>query len=268
MNRFETRARQIANRVPPEDLAGHPDGVLSLGYWCWVHFRRWVLPTVIFAVLLYLLGFRVAHRDTVRSAAIAAEILGDVQVFDDRAARLRLQERGALITALEKLLVPGAEPGLWPAVARVLGFDAHALFEEENRFELVSIFVEYVSSLPADLQSETMRLALLQALQGADLMRLEQVRVIAELPDDLRKELAGLSPSEFRSLFSGLQAYRAAEADRQHILKEVQEMAAQTERQKLQLEAALRQLDAESTELNRRVEATKNQTNAAQKKKR
>ncbi len=268
MNRFEARARHIATRVSPDFLAGHPDMDLSLSKIAWLRFRRWVLPTLVLVAGLYVLGFRPATPETHRLAAIAEEILGSAQGFDERVARLRLKERLVLITALEKLLVPGAEPGLWPAVARTLGFDAHSLFEEENRFELVSIFIQYISSLPAERQSETMRLALLQALEGADIMRIDQVRVIAELPPDLRKDLAALSQSEFRALFAGLQAHRASAADRQHVLKMVELLKAETERQKKQLEAELAQLHEDSVELNRKIEATKSQTDAVRQRRR
>lgn len=261
MNRFDLRARQIANRVSPDFLAGHPDIALSIPQIAWLKFRRWVLPTLVLVAGLYVLGFRPATPETHRLAAIAKEILGSAQAYDERAARLRLKERIALITALEKLLVPGAEPGLWPAVARTLGFDAHSVFEEENRFELVSIFVQYVSSLPAELQSETMRLALLQALEGADVVRIDHVRVIAELPPDLRKDLAALSKSEFRALFAGLEAYQADEADRQHLVARVRQMKLEVEGHRALLHLELTRLEEERAAISLRRQDTKDQLN-------
>jgi hypothetical protein len=268
MNRFEARARQIETRVSPDLLAGHPDSTPSILRIAWLRFRRWVLPTLVLAGGLYAVGFRPAAPETHRLAAIAKEILGSAQDFDDRAVRLRLLDRLALIKGLETLLVPGAEPGLWPNIARVMGLPQRALWDEDRRFELLGKVIEYASSLPVNVQHSTLRLWLLQAVKDADITQLEYVRVIAELPPDLRGELKALSPSEFRVMLAGLNAYQTTKGDRQHLLARLEQSRQEVEWHRSQLLLELTHLEKEQSDLVRKRQETKAKTEELRQNKR
>lgn len=268
MNPFEARARQIARRVPPEGLVGHPDADPPLWLRGWVRLRRWVLPTAVLLVALHLVGFRLVRTETVRLAAIAEEVVGPSVKYDERAARLRIKDRLALISGLERLLEPGAEPGLWPGVARALGLHENAAWEEQNRFDLLGRFIKFVSGLPEEKQASSLRLALLQSVPSVDILRIDAVRVIAELPPDLRSEIAMLPPGQFRALFAGLQRYRASEIQQKNLMDRVAAMNAAVDEKQRVLKIELARLDAVGNELDRAINTARGKQATAQGKNR